>query len=199
MSGIVSSTADNLAIGDLWLVVDGIVAVFAFFLGSYMSTVLIRWGKERGLVSRYALPLLSEAALLAVFGFTGKEFTGERVLGTIVLLCFTMGLQNAMITKISDSVIRTTHMTGIVTDIGIAVGKLSFASSHDDIQSDEVMAALRLLVSLLGLFFVGGVIGAVGFKHVGFLFTLPLSSMLFVLAIIPVIDDLRGSELSVDA
>ncbi|HEU5351778.1 MAG TPA: YoaK family protein [Terracidiphilus sp.] len=199
MSGVVSSAADNLAVGDVWLVVDGLVAVFAFFMGSYLSTVLIRWGKERGLISRYALPLLSEAALLAVFGFTGREFTGQRVLGTVVLLCFTMGLQNAMITKISDSVIRTTHMTGIVTDIGIAVGKLSFASTHQDIQSAEVMAALRLLLSLLGLFFVGGVIGAVGFKHVGFLFTLPLASILFVLAIIPVIDDLRGKEMPANA
>jgi len=62
---------------------------------------------------------------------------------------FTMGLQNAMITKISSSVIRTTHLTGTITDIGIVIGRLSHASSHDDIQPAEEMTALRLLISLL--------------------------------------------------
>jgi uncharacterized RDD family membrane protein YckC len=73
------------------------------------------------------------------------------------------------------------------------------ATRHDDFQADEVMAALRLLLSLLALFFVGGVIGALGYKHVGFLFTLPLASVLFVLAILPVIDDLRGKEMEANA
>ena len=54
-----------------------------------------------------------------------------------------------MITKISSSVIRTTHLTGTITDIGIVIGRLSHASSHDDIQPAEEMTALRLLISLL--------------------------------------------------
>jgi uncharacterized membrane protein YoaK (UPF0700 family) len=191
MSGIVSTAADNLAAGNLWLVLDAFAAVLAFLSGAYFSTVLIRWGRELNLLSRYALPLLSEAALLTIFGIVGKEFAGTRVLGTVVLLCFTMGLQNAMITKISGSVIRTTHLTGMVTDIGIAIGRLSFASSHGDVQPEEEIMTLRLLASLVALFFLGGVIGALGFKHVGFLFTLPLATVLFVLAIVPVIDDLN--------
>jgi len=39
-----------------------------------------------------------------------------------VLLCFIMGLQNAVITKISHAEIRTTHVTGLVTDVGIELG-----------------------------------------------------------------------------
>ena len=53
------------------------------------------------------------------------------------------------------------------------------------------IAMIRLLSSLIGLFFVGGVIGALGFKHVGFLFTLPLSAILLLLAVMPVLDDVR--------
>ena len=41
-----------------------------------------------------------------------------------LLLCFVMGLQNAIVTKASKAQIRTTHMTGVITDIGIEVGKL---------------------------------------------------------------------------
>jgi uncharacterized membrane protein YoaK (UPF0700 family) len=50
---------------------------------------------------------------------------------------------------------------------------------------------LRLLVSLLLGFFVGGVVGALGFKHVGYLATLPLAGLLCALAIVPAVDDLR--------
>jgi hypothetical protein len=63
----------------------------------------------------------------------------------------------------------------------------------------EEMATLRLLISLVALFFVGGVIGALGFKHVAFLFTLPLATVLSALAIIPVIDDLKGTDISANA
>lgn len=194
MSGIVSAAADNLAAGNLWLVGDGFAAVLAFLSGAYMSAALIRWGKTRALLSCYALPLLSEAVLLTIFGFTGKQFTGSHALGTVFLLCFTMGLQNAMITKISGSVIRTTHLTGMVTDIGIAIGRLSLASANGDVDIARELATLRLLSSLIALFFIGGVIGAVGFHHAGFLFTLPLALCLFALAMMPVIDDFRGQD-----
>lgn len=137
-----------------------------------------------------------------VFGFTGKVFRGETILDTVILLCFTMGLQNAMITKLSKSVIRTTHLTGMVTDMGIALGRIAtswmaaswMATSWPDrmpVSVTREMAVLRLLGSLVTLFFIGGVVGALGFKHVGFLFTLPLSAILLILAAMPVIEDMR--------
>ena len=49
---------------------------------------------------------------------------------------------------------------------------------------------LRLLASLLGMFFVGGVVGALGFKHLGYAATIPLASILMLLAVVPVVDDL---------
>jgi hypothetical protein len=40
------------------------------------------------------------------------------------------------------------------------------------------------------MFFAGGVIGAVGFKRIGFLSTIPLAIILILLAAVPVLDDL---------
>ena len=116
--------ADNLSLGSLPLVLRGMAAVLSFLLGAFVTTLCIRWARAHSLESEYALPLLAEAALLMVFGLTGRKFIGNRVMGTMMLLCFTMGLQNAIITKISHAEIRTTHVTGIVTDIGIELGKL---------------------------------------------------------------------------
>lgn len=189
MSGLVSAMADNLALGSLSLVMRGLAAVLSFLLGAFVTTLCIRWARARALESEYALPLLGEAGLLVVFGFTGHIFSGGYVMGTVMLLCFTMGLQNAIVTKLSNAVIRTTHLTGMVTDIGIALGRLATLGSEEDLGTE--LAKARLLASLIAMFFVGGTIGALGFKHAGFLFTLPLAAILVVLAVMPIVDDMR--------
>lgn len=195
MSGIVAATADDLAARNWHLAADGLLAVAAFFIGAWTSTLLIRWGRGRGLTSQYALPLVSEAALLMVFGAIGRAFTTPHVLGTILLLCFTMGLQNAMITKISGSVIRTTHLTGMVTDMGISMGRITYKPLQGEVDVQHEFATLRLLASLIALFLIGGVIGALGFRHAGFLFTVPVALVLLALAIVPVIDDVKKASL----
>ena len=189
MSGVVAAMADNLAIGSLLLVFDGTISFLSFLAGAFVTTLLIRWARALALESEYALPLLVEASLLVVFGCTGSVFSGRRVMGTVMLLCFTMGMQNAIITKLSNAVIRTTHLTGMVTDIGIALGRVALPGRGGEVGLEREWSTLRLLSSLVALFFIGGVIGATGFKHVGFLFTLPLSAGLIVLAAVPVMDD----------
>jgi uncharacterized membrane protein YoaK (UPF0700 family) len=188
MSGIVSAMADNLAAGSVHLLLNGLAAVMTFLLGAFLTTLAVRWARRHEMESIYALPLLAEAVLLVIFGLTGRVFSGGYVLETVLLLCFTMGLQNAIITKISDSVIRTTHLTGMVTDIGIALGRMA---AHASESVEEEIRKVRLLGSLIALFFAGGVVGALGFKHVGFLFTLPLAAVLILLAAMPVLDDVR--------
>ena len=107
-----------------------------------------------------------------------------------------MGLQNAMVSKLSGAGIRTTHMTGIVTDIGIELGKLCYwNASGDDPAGPPVLAnreRLKVHATMLAMFLFGGVTGAVGFQRVGYASTIPLVGVLIVLAIIPLFDDLRG-------
>jgi len=191
MSGVVSAMADNLALWSLALVWRGLAAALSFLAGAFATTLCIRWARARAMESEYALPLLGEAALLLVFGFTGRIFSGGHVIGTVMLLCFTMGLQNAIVTKLSNAVIRTTHLTGMFTDIGIALGRMVLRVEED--RPEEELAKVRLLASLIAMFFVGGTIGALGFKHVGFLFTLPLAMILVVLAVMPILDDMHRS------
>ena len=109
-----------------------------------------------------------------------------------------MGLQNAVITKISGSVVRTTHLTGIITDLGIELGKLVYWNRSFDAVGGPVVAdrdRIRTLGGLILSFLVGGVIGALGFRRFGFLTTIPISMILLALSAVPVIDDLRGRKL----
>jgi len=196
MSGVISALASNFAQGSGWLVLIGIISVLSFFLGSFLTTLFVRWARTRELQCEFALPLIAEAMLLLLFGYSGRDFSGSRaVLATVLVLCLAMGLQNALITKLSNAVIRTTHLTGMVTDIGIAVGRIaSMGWNSGDPAVESEIDSLRLLSSLIALFFAGGVAGAVAFRHIGFFFAVPLSIILLLLAGIPVVDDLRGNE-----
>lgn len=195
MTGIVSSAADHLVLGDTDLVLAAIGALLSFLLGAACTAILVNYIRRRGLHSGFALPLLLEAVLLLVFGILGARLAGIDALFiplTVMLLCFMMGLQNAVITKVSHAEIRTTHMTGIVTDIGIELGKMAYWNGDSQVRQPRVTAnlgRLLLMLSLLGAFCLGGVAGAFGFKHLGYLSTVPLAAFLCVLAIVPVVDD----------
>jgi uncharacterized membrane protein YoaK (UPF0700 family) len=199
MTGIVSSVADNLVLGQAGLALSGLIALLAFLLGAMCTTWLVNWGMRLELRSAYGLPLMLEAVLLLVFGLFGAALDLLQAVLlplTVVLLCFIMGLQNAVITKISQARIRTTHVTGLVTDLGIELGKLLFVNRRPDVH--PVLAdrqRLRVHLQLIVCFLGGGVAGALGFKHLGYLSTVPLAALLLVLVLRPALDDwkrLRG-------
>ena len=196
MTGIVSAMADNLVLGAYELVLSGAGGLLCFLLGAACCAVMVNYSRRRLMHSEFALPLLLEALLLLGFGLLGARLSsidGLFVPVTVMLLCFIMGLQNAVITKLSKAEIRTTHITGIVTDIGIELGKLFYCNRLKAPQQPKVLAdrhKLNTLCLLALCFSLGGVLGALGFKHIGYLSTVPLALVLVTLAIVPALDDL---------
>jgi len=188
MTGVVSSMADDLALGNLSLVWLGLGSLLAFLMGAATSAIMINWARRQGSRQVCALPLLLEAGLLLAFGLLGwmDQVIGNAIGLTVAILCFIMGLQNAMITKISHAEIRTTHLTGLVTDMGIELGKLLYWNATPALAKEARVEAnldrLRMQAELVGAFFVGGLIGALGFKHMGYIATVPLAVALAVLS-----------------
>jgi len=197
MTGIVSAMADNIVLGAYELVLGGAGGLLCFLLGAACSAIMVNYSRRRRLHSEFALPLLLEAFLLLCFGLLGARLAtvaGLFVPVTVMLLCFIMGLQNALITKLSKADIRTTHITGIVTDIGIELGKSLYWNSPGSSKQPPVAvnrAKLQMLSLLALSFFFGGVVGAFGFKHLGYIATVPLALVLITLAIVPAFDDVR--------
>jgi uncharacterized membrane protein YoaK (UPF0700 family) len=197
MTGIVSSMADNLVLGAQAVALGGAAALLSFLAGAMTTAILVNWARRRCLSSLFAGPLLLEALLLLVFGVVGAQLqhiTGLIVPATVMLLCFIMGLQNAVISKVSHATIRTTHVTGIVTDLGIELGKAVYWNGTQASQGPRVSAdkqRLRVLAGLLGSFFAGAVAGALAFSHIGYVATVPLAAVLMMVAGVPAMDDLR--------
>lgn len=196
MTGMVSGLADHLVLGQYGLLLPGAGAVVSFLAGAACTAMLVNYARRRRLASEYALPLLLEALLLLCFGMMGASLSQVEALFvplTVMLLCFLMGLQNAVMTKVSRAEIRTTHLTGTITDIGIELGKLLYWNRDRANPVEPVLAnrpRLRMLVLLVASFLCGGIAGAFGFKYAGYISTVPLALLLAVLAILPVLDDL---------
>jgi uncharacterized membrane protein YoaK (UPF0700 family) len=201
MTGIVSSIADDLVLGQAVLAMAGVSSLLAFVGGAATTAVLINWARRRRMHGEFALSLMLEAVLLLVFGLLGANlelFVDVFVPSTVLLLCFIMGLQNAIVTKISQAEIRTTHMTGVITDLGIELGRLAYWNhSHEANAHHYVLAdrdRLKIHAAIVVLFFVGGLAGALAFKHVGYSATVPIAALLMAMAAPPLLRDLRSAR-----
>jgi len=200
MSGLLSSVADHLVLGQLALVAASLAAIAAFVGGAMTTALMVNWGLRRQLRSAFARPLVLETSLLLVFGLFGAAINlhGELFAPlTVLLLCYIMGLQNAVITKVSNAEIRTTHVTGLITDIGIELGKMVYFNRSP--APNRVVAnrrKLRIHLSLVSAFLAGGVAGALGFKLWGYVTTVPLAVLLGLLASGPVVHDIRAGRLA---
>jgi len=198
MTGIISAAADALALGQWDLVVAGAFSVAAFVAGAMVTTVQINWARRAHLHGEYAWSLMLEAGLLLLFGVLGQHLNAYRewfVPVTVLLLCFIMGLQNAVITKLSAAEIRTTHMTGIVTDLGIELGRLVYWNRGRRMADSLRVVADRNKLKIHGLMLVcfisGAIVGALMFKELDFFATVPIALALMVLAVPPIFMDAR--------
>lgn len=194
MTGLVSQAADNIAFGRFGLAGQALLAILCFTAGAVTSSVVINWARHRKYNSEFALAILIEALLLFSFAMAAIAGIHLSLHGAVVLLCFTMGLQNAIISKISQAVIRTTHVTGLITDIGIETGRriYRFFSKNQDIP--VYPEKMRLHVMLLSMFFTGGILGAFLFFRFGGAATLPFAVLLAIMASGPIMADMKAGK-----
>ncbi len=183
MTGYLSQIADNLVLQNMALVLQSMTAIALFVAGAASSAFAINWARQFWPKRQYALPIGLQGGLfvaLAALGAAPLQASTAQHIG-LFLLCFIMGLQNATITKISYARIRTTHATGVITDVGIELGRALYGQSvNAAIGADR--AKLRILLQLLAVFLLGGIIGAVGYAVFGYAFSLPLAALLLGLA-----------------
>lgn len=155
MSGAVSRLSIDLASRDtvdLKLIV-GIVA--GFLAGSAVSGAVIG-GSQLVPGRRYGVTLCLEAALLALATLL---LVRHHSLG-VPLAAMACGVQNGMASSYLGLTIRTTHVTGIVTDLGVMLGHW--------VRERRVQGwKLLLLATLLLGFLLGGTAGALALAWIG--------------------------------
>lgn len=189
MTGYLSQAADQLVLSNYAMAFTAIFAIGLFTFGAALSAISINWARGYQPRLQYILPLALQGISFLAFSIIGRSenYGGNGRLVGLGLLCFIMGFQNATITKISQSRIRTTHATGMVTDVGIELGRFVFNFVFERPRISADSQKLFLLLQLLGMFFLGGVIGAFGYGLIGPSFSFGVGLLLLITAIIPMV------------
>lgn len=128
--------------------------IFFFILGSFVSAFLVeliyKWNKNYV----YVFPALFESILLFSIPVLG-QFIVTAPDTIACLLLFAMGLQNSLVTNISKAVVRTTHLTGLFTDLGIELSQLFFYKERE--QKKNLYSSIKLRLTIICFFFIGGI------------------------------------------
>lgn len=96
-------------------------------------------------------------------------------------LLFAMGLQNSLVTRISNATVRTTHLTGLFTDLGIELSQLFFYSEKD--AREKLFSSIKLRLTIISFFFIGGIIGGIFYSKFGLLVLL-IGSLSLILGMV---------------
>lgn len=191
MSGIVATLAVEVGTKGYAILLRPAAILACFVAGAACCAVIVNWERRRNRESLFAVPVLLEAVILAAI----PSFAGAKHLFvTLMLMGFCMGLQNAIITKVSHKEIRTTHVTGMVTDIGIELGKLFYWNrSVGQVPVLGHRQRLMQLTTVVLLFFGGGTLSALTFQSLGFLLLLPLAALLAAPTVLPIVADVKAA------
>jgi len=155
----------------------GILSVPLFFLlGSFLAGLLIDRPISHNMkphfdyvmgLSALCLFLAAISGDLSKFGNIGEIIQLKQVYILLSLLCFSCGLQNAAITSSSGSSIRTTHLTGLTTDLGLGIARL-FIFDHADERYKKELRANKLRSGSIIAFAIGSAIGTWFFIKLGY-------------------------------
>lgn len=150
---------------EFWQAFVYFLYIFFFFLGSFCSSFLVELVLRRNERHVYLLPVSIESLILLAVALWGARLIAFHPDEIACSLLFAMGLQNSLVTRISRSVVRTTHLTGLFTDLGIELAQLLFYDKEE--RNERLFQSIRLRLTIIGSFFVGGIIGGVFYSKLG--------------------------------
>ncbi len=158
-----------------------------FLIGVVVSGYLTEKQFAHKLHGEKYAPVMGIVAVLLAFVAVGGYFNFFGVFGKpadlkhdfilLACLCGACGLQNGAITTASGFTIRTTHLTGLTTDLGIGLVRAEFKKLSDQEKRIERRANLLRLAAIFS-FTMGSIVGAfifAKFQYIGFLFPMSLA------------------------
>ncbi|HEY2516505.1 MAG TPA: YoaK family protein, partial [Polyangiaceae bacterium] len=125
-TGMVGRFGNDLATGELAGAGAALTMILAFFGGAFAASMMIESRFTGRPSNAYGSALTIEAVLLVAFTIVSRltPWAHSHVKDLeAAVLCAAMGMQNSLVTRLSGAVVRTTHLTGVVTDLGIEAAR----------------------------------------------------------------------------
>jgi len=145
--------AEEISLKNYAKAITFLLFIFSFLIGAFICNTSIEIISKIKPRITHAFPMFIEVVVLTIVGLgyvTNQEYIAY-------LLLFAMGIQNALVTQISQSVVRTTHLTGLFTDLGIELSQLFFYRKPDE--KSRLRRSIFLRLSIIFFFFLGCVLG----------------------------------------
>lgn len=139
-----------------------------FYLGNFTSNIIIINLNQKHAYFAHALPILLEISCLLSVGIYGEYKYSETLIETELMVClmlYAMGLQNGLTASISNFAIKTTHLTGLTTDLGILS---SMMTKKEYRENKELREKVLLLIAIVVSYLLGAVFSGILFLHIGF-------------------------------
>jgi uncharacterized membrane protein YoaK (UPF0700 family) len=171
---------------DFWQGFIYFLYIFFFFLGSFMSNVIVEILSDRNDRLIYIFPTIIESLILFSVAVFGQLLISQNPNLLAFSLLFAMGLQNSLVTTISNATVRTTHLTGLFTDLGIELSQLFFYKQKE--QKDKLYSSIKLRLTIISFFFLGGLFGGIFYSTIQ-LYVLAIAGTILLIGI--TYDDLK--------
>lgn len=168
VTGHAATLSEELVKGN-WYQAWVVVAWMAMFLlGAFLANVSVTRLGARRIVLGHGGPLLLQVLVLGAVAHYGERHYQETLWETellVGLLLLSMGLQNGVVASVSNSVVRTTHLTGLFTDLAMEMSLLLRPGARRDAR---LRFRFTLHASILIAYLLGGVAGGLVCRHWGF-------------------------------
>lgn len=162
-TGFATHFGAEMALGN-YMSAFSLATVPLFFLaGAMFSAYMVDYPANHPNPHRYdyALGAIGACMLLVVIGGTqgsfgkfGEAYEYNLNFLLLVFLSTAMGIQNAVISSASSSSIRTTHLTGITTDLGIGIMRVFSDQVPESVRRHELKAT-GMRLGIIGFFILG--------------------------------------------
>ena len=171
---------------EFWEGFNYFLFILFFFLGSFFSSLSIELISKINERFIYRIPIVVESLILISVAIFGQKLILEGPNILAYSLLFAMGLQNSLVTTISNATVRTTHLTGLFTDLGIELSQLFFYKFRD--QKDKLYSSIKLRLTIISFFFLGGLFGGIFYSMIK-LYVLVFAGLLLLIGL--VYDDIK--------
>ncbi|MBT2621404.1 MULTISPECIES: YoaK family protein [Chryseobacterium] len=142
--------------------------IFLFFFGSFVANFFVINFNKRSKYFAHSMPIVLEILCLLFVGIYGQLFYQKTVEETeylVALMLFATGLQNGLTASISNFSVKTTHLTGTTTDLGILLSMFTHKKYR---RNPELIARAKLLSSIMVAYVLGAVFSGLTYYYLEF-------------------------------
>ncbi len=142
--------------------------IFLFFFGSFLSNFIVLNITRINQYLAHSLPILLEISCLLFVGIYGQYYYGETQREAellVAVMLFATGLQNGLTASISNFSIKTTHLTGTTTDLGIL---FSMFTKKKYRKNNALIGRAKVLTSIMFAYVAGAVFSGLSYYYLQF-------------------------------